>query len=283
MTMKMTFTTDDSAKRDLSNRSAKQKRSGPPLTLDATETAVHFLRGVHSRATLALPAFYLFHGASLAGDQGCAIQGYAGTVLVHTLKFSSLGTISLACRKAFDHKQGGLTGHTFAGSSNQTLLAVAEYWAKKSRRPPEDALAALSLLRIAFADCAKTDTDLFNGTSTLGRRIGLLKQYADRSAAHLSLGTYEFSIIDCAHVIAVLVLVGEIIRSFDGPVEDREYFDRLDAGSLSAARQLFPATPDLQLFKEIKVEAQARLCWQWGIDRGRHMLLEQLPYAISWF
>jgi len=28
---------------------------------------------------------------------------------------------------------------------------------------------------------------------------------------------------------------------------------------------------------------QSRLCWQWGIERGRQMLLEQLPYAISGF
>ena len=57
----------------------------------------------------------------------------------------------------------------------------------------------------------------------------------------------------------------------------------LDEASLIAARQLFPATPDVRLFHHIKIEMQSRLCWEWGIERGQRMLLEQLPYAISWF
>ena len=232
---------------------------------------------------MALPAFYLFHGASTDGDQAGAIEEYPGVVLQHAIKFSSVGTISLACRKAFDHGAKGFTGANFAKNSDETLRRVAEYWSKKSNRSLQEALIALALLRSIFRDCAKTDVELFNAAAPLGRRIGLLKQHADRSAAHLSLENYEFSILDCAHVIAALTMIGEIIRSFDSPHEQPTYFDTLDEASLTAARQLFPATPDVRLFQHIKIETQSRLCWEWGIERGQRMLLEQLPYAISWF
>jgi hypothetical protein len=232
---------------------------------------------------MALPAFYLFHGAKAEGDQACAIEGYPGVVLKHAIEFSSIGTVSLSCRKAFDHETSGLTGANFAKSSDETLVNVAEYWSAKSNRSVQEAFAALYLLRSIFRDCAKTDTVLFNAAAPLGRRIALLKQYANRSAAHLSLESYEFSTLECAHVVAALTVIGEIIRSFDDPHAQPTYFDTLDEASLSAARQLFPAAPDIRLFASIKIEMQSRLCWQFGIERGRQMLLVQLPYAIGWF
>lgn len=252
------------------------------MQLNPSERAIHFLRGVHSRATMALPAFYLFLGANADGNQDCTIAGYPGVVLKHALKFSSIGTVTLSCRKAFDHAKG-FTGACFAKISDETLESVAEYWSTTSRRPFQEALAALDLLRSIFRDCAKTDTALFNAAFPLGRRIGLLKQHADRSAAHLSLQSYEFSTLDCAHVVAALTMIGEIIRSFDNSHTQPTYFDSLDEASLSAARQLFPATPDIRLFQNIEIETQSRLCWQWGTEQGRQMLLEQLPYAIGWF
>lgn len=280
---KLTLTLDQSAERALADRAERLKPRGRPMQLNSLERAVHFLRGVSSRATMALPAFYLFHGANTDGDQACAIEGYPGVVLKHTIKFSSVGTVSLACRKAFDHKANGLTGANFAKISDETLERVAEYWSTTSSRSFQEALAALDLLRSIFRDCAKTDKDLFNAATPLGRRIGLLKQHADRSAAHLSLESYEFSILDCAHVVAALTVIGEIIRSFDDPYGQSTYFDTLDEASLIAARQLFPATPDIRLFQDIKIEMQSRLCWQWGTEQGRRMLLEQLPYAIGWY
>jgi hypothetical protein len=230
---------------------------------------------------MALPAFYLFHGASC--DGACSIEDYPGVVLKHAIKFSTICTVSLSCRKAFDHEALGLSGANFAKNSDDNLTRVAEYWSSKSNRPIKEALAALHLLRAIFRDCAKTDTALFKADAALGRRIGLLKQHANRSAAHLSLESYEFSTIDCAHVIAALTMIGEIIRSFDEPTGETNYFDRLDEASLTAARRLIPGMPDVRLFGHIKIEMQSRLCWQWGIERGRQMLLEQLPYAISWF
>ena len=283
MSSKIILTLDQSTERALSDRAERLKPRGQPVQLNALEQAVYFLRGVSSRAAMALPAFYLFHRAKADDDQACAIEGYPGVVFKHVIAFSSVSTVSLSCRKAFDHGARGLTGANFAKNSDEALKRVAEYWCTNSNRSFQDALAALNLLRSIFQDCAKTDTALLKAAAPLSRRIGLLKQHADRSAAHLSLESYEFSILDCAHVVAALTVIGEIISSFDDPQAQPTYFDTLDEASLSAARQLFPAIPDIRLFGHIKIEMQSRLCWQGGTDRGRQMLLEQLPYAIGWF
>lgn len=275
---------DKSAEHALAERAKRLTPRGPPLEMSPKLRAIHFLRGVHSTATLALPAFYLFLGAATSNaDPDCAIAKYPGLVLKYTTKYSSINLISLCCRKAFDHAAKGLTGADFGKISDETLKMVAEYWSSSSSRPIQDAVAALNLLRSVFRDCAKTDRDLLDGATVLGRRIGLLKQHADRSAAHLSLDRYEFDVLDCAHVVAALTVFGEIIRSFDDSSTSPTYFDTLNEASFSAAMQLFPAGPDVRLFDDIQIEVQSRLCWQWGIDRGRQMLLEELPYAMGWY
>ena len=280
---KLVITVDRRSEQVLADRAQRLKSSGPPIRLTPLEQAVQFLRGVQSRATMTLPAFYLFHGAKSESDPPCAIAGYPGLVFKHAIEFSSIGTVSLSCRKAFDHKATGLTGARFAKNSDQTLTDLAEYWAKTSNRPVDDAFAALYLLRSVFHDCAKSETHLLTANVPLGRRIALLKQYANRSAAHLSLENYEFSTLDCVHVVAALTMIGEIIRSFDNPDSEPMYFDTLDEACLNMARQLFPATPELRLFEQMNIEMQSRLCWQLNIEQGRQMLLEQLPYAIGWF
>jgi hypothetical protein len=231
---------------------------------------------------MTLPAFYLFHGANTYGNNGSVIAGYPGVVLRHAIRFSSVGTVSLACRKAFDHGAKGLTGSNFAKNSDETLHGVADYWSRNSGRSLRDAFTALNLLRCVFQDYARTDRDLFDRGDPLGRRIGLLKQHADRSAAHISLEHFEFSILDCAHVVSALTLIGEIIRTFDGPDARSAYFDTLDEASLSAARYLFPAMPNIRLFQDVKIEKQARLCLEGDIERGL-LLLNQLPQTNGWF
>lgn len=277
------FRVNQTAKKELNDRARRLQPSGPPIRLKPHESAVQFLRGVSSRATLVLPAFYLFVGSNADGADNCSVPGYAGVVLRHEVQFSSINTITLSCRKAFDHAATGLTGATFAKASDGTLSQVAEYWASLSSRPPDEAIAALVLLRSLFETCARTSASLFKSQATLCQRIGLLKQHADRSAAHLTLEPYEFSPGDCAHFVAALALVGEIIRSFDLPTTGPKYFDDLDQAALDAAKTIFPLTPDLRLFGHMKVAEQAQWCWKGGLAQGGHMLLEQLPYAIGWY
>jgi hypothetical protein len=237
---------------------------------------------MNSRANFGLPAFYRFLGAS--SEKECHIEGSPGVILKHSLAFSSVNTISLACRKVFDHKSNGLTGAGFAKISDETLIEVASFWATRSSRERDEAATALLLLRSVVLECSRTDSDLLNTrqTSTLGRRIAVFRQHANRAAAHLSLDYYEFTILDFAHVVAALCLLGEMVNSFDSPSPDPEYYDNLDAAAHEAAKSIFPGLPELRLFREMKVETQARLSWQWGIERGKHMFLGQLPHAIGW-
>ena len=61
------------------------------------------------------------------------------------------------------------------------------------------------------------------------------------------------------------------------PLERVVHFLR---GTSSRATMALPA---FYLFlQHVKIEMQSRLCWQWGMERGRRMLLEELPYAIGW-
>ncbi len=278
------FTEDNSSKLELADRAARLTRRGRPESApDPVSEAVLFLRGVRSRVTLALPAFYLYLGARSSFEQSCVVEGYPGKVLKHVLDFSSINTVSLCCRKVFDDsvKAPLLTGGRFSKISDANLELVAAYWSENADKPVEDAFQALFFLREVFKSFAKSDTVLFKEASSLGRRIGLIKQHADRNAAHLSLQSYEFSIEDCAHVVAALTVIGEIIRSFDDPDTALTYFDDLDAASLGAARSLFSLLQDDRLFHNLKIGMHSRLSWQWGAKHG-HDLLENLPNATGW-
>lgn len=277
------FSLDRSAQRDLAERASRMIPSGPPLDWGSVGRSVQFLRGVGSRSTFALSSFYLFLGADINAANQCTVPAYPGKILQSYLHFSALNTIGLACRKVFDHGNDPLTGATFAKHSDVTLREHAEYWAEESKRPVDDAYRALEFLRTLFGTLAKPNTLLLKSDTTLGRRIGLIKQYADRSAAHLSLEPYEFHVYDVAHVVAAIALIGEIIRSFDMSYAQDTYFNEIDEAAHKAAIGLLPDTPPMRLFQEVKLEMQARLCWQWDHKLGMQMITEQLPYAISWF
>lgn len=278
---KITLAIDRSAVTEVAKRVERLMPTGAPTSLKGVTASIHFLRGVGSRATFALSSFYLLLAANSDGKNPCAIPGYPGKVLQSQVHFSSLNTIALACRKVFDHGKG-LTGAAFGRVCDSTLDEHAEYWARYSNRPKEDAYRALHFLRTFFAKCSKKPDALFKDGTTLGRRIGFVKQYADRSAAHLSLEYYEFDHLDLAHLVATMALIGSIICGFDNG-SPTEYFNQIDEAAFDAAVALFPDAPKIRLFEHIDVDMQARLCWQSGEEQGMHMLTEQLPYAISWF
>lgn len=280
--MKIVIRPDTSEARALAGRAQRMKPSSAPIRLDPLTSVVQFLRGVNSRATMSLPAFYLFLGSNVEAEGACRVLGYPGAVLTHWTRFSAINTITLSCRKVFDHAAGGLTAAALTKSSDATLAKAADYYANRANRDQGEAWAALLLLREVFRECARPSAALLGGGSTLGKRVGLLKQHADRSAAHLSLDSYEFSPVDCAHVVGAMTLLGEVVRTFDDATAGPSYFNQLDEASLAAAKDVFPMTPDLRLFGHIDIANQAAWCWK---DRstGKQMLLEQLPYAMGWF
>lgn len=280
--MKLKIQVDTAEAEALSDRARRLTPSARPSAADGMTSAVQFLRGVMSKATLTLPAFYLFLATS-ENEPANSVPAFAGKVLTHWIRYSSRDSLSLACRSVFDDAKTGLTGGKFGKISDATLEHVATYWSEGSGESVNDARAALVLLRKVFRACSAGNATLLRGTSTLGKRIGLLKQHADRTAAHLTLENFEFSIADCAHVVGALTLIGEIIRTFDAAREGREYFSALDEAAHSAAKAMFPTMPNLRLFHDMDVATQALWCWKHQPQKGEHMLLEQLPQAIGWY
>lgn len=279
--IKIFFEFKSTAKVDLAER-VKNQAGTRPILLDGHLRSIHFLRGIHSRAQYALVAFYMLLGTNVQATKRCSVSGQPGQVFQSYLHQSALATLSLACRKAFDHARKGMTGANFGRATDTVLEQHAGYWVKNSGESLDNCVRALRLLRRFFLACSKNSGDLFKEDGTLGRRIGLVKQYADRSAAHISLDDYRIDILDFAHVVAALGLVGEIVRSFDSGAPASEFND-IDESAWQAARTLFPETPDIRIFGKMQVSQQAKCCWAWGEDEGMQMLTEQLPFAISWF
>lgn len=252
-----------------------------PAGLDDLAKSVQFLRNLGPRCIFALSSFYLLMGTRPDSSKPCTIPGFPGRVLQNQIHYSSLNTIALACRKAFDSGKG-MTGAAFGRMGNPVLKRHAEHWSRYSSNSVDDSYRALSFLRTFFATFSKTPSSLYKQGTTLGRRIGFIKQYANGSAAHLSVDYYEYDHLDVAHLVAALALIGSVILSFDSGVSN-DYFNEIDEAAYQAALALFPDLPKVRLFASINAATQGRLCWQLPESDGIEMLAEQLPYAISWF
>jgi hypothetical protein len=271
----------DHASKNLNARIAELKKRDQYLDMDARLEAIQFLRGVGSRASQLLPSLYMQLGASTTA----AAPGnpYATAVQAASLEFSSLQSISLACRAVFDDGRSRMTGKRFANVTDATLASVAEFWATSSKRPLEDATKALSLLRDLFRRCAQPKKLLLNAPSLLERRIGLLKYHADRSAAHITLEAFLFHLLDLIHVVAAITVVGAIIVDFDAYWRGDRYFDSVDEGGWDAAKSTFPLLPGRRLFDGFHIHGQASQYWRIQELDGLNMLLNQLPSAIGYW
>src|SRR5690606_8972273 len=116
--------------------------------------------------SFSLSSFYLLLATSIKDRQPCLVPGYAGVVLQSQIHFSSLATITLACRKSFDHGKG-LTGAAFGRLPDSAISEHAKYWSSHGRSF-EDALRALRFLRSLFSACSQKPDALFKSKSTLG-------------------------------------------------------------------------------------------------------------------
>jgi hypothetical protein len=196
----------------------------------------------------------------------------------------ALHAIALTCRSVFnDSRSDELSGRRIAGLTDETLVAVARYWSNHSKKSQEEATKALALLRELFARCARSKDDLLKDQpSLLEGRIGLLKYYANRQAAHITLDYFLFdNVFDIVHVAAAIILIGAIIVDFDDPGRGNQYFDSVDEGAWQAAKGLFPHMPIERIFKNWKIHQQAALMWK--MPNGVDYILNQLPMAIGYW
>lgn len=277
---RLIITRDESTLVALRERAARMAAARPDK-LSEFETAVLFMRGVVSRAAMLLPAYYFFLGATCTESK--EKRSYDELVLSDSVRFSSLSTIALVCRKVFDHDPKGMTGRHFAKCSIETFERLGAYWAETSGRSVADAMQAIALLQIFFNECSDSTKVLLEGETALHLRLGLLKQYANNAAAHMTMNPFEIAFLDCAHPVAALAIIGSIIQGFDEPGGTSQHFNTLDATAWACAAKVFPDLVGQRLFDSFDVHQQGTLYWKWDTLRGRDMLLKQLPYAIGWF
>ncbi|MBD7923488.1 hypothetical protein [Xanthomonas bonasiae] len=231
---------------------------------------------------MCVPAFYYFLGSASAHETAQTTSDYPFKIAQTYSEFSDLNTLTLACRKIFDHAaKPDLTGANFGKLSDQVLFEHAKHWAKYSEKNADECLSALVFLRTFFAEYSKSDSVLLKKSGWLHKRIGLLKQHADRAAAHLSLEDYAFDIIDLAHFTASVTIVGEIVRSFDKPEAGEEYFNEIDEGSHAAAKRIFPQIADFRLFGHMQVHRQARFYWRHQEHESIQSYFDQLQWTLG--
>jgi hypothetical protein len=279
--LKLKICATDYASENLNARIAEFKKHDAHIELDPLVKSVQFLRAVAGRATFVLPALYAQWGAQVClADKTLP---YWQRVQAANADYSSLQTISLACRAIFDDSNDGMTGKNFAKISDPVLQSVADYWSKKSETPVADALKALTLLRNLFKRCAHQSKQLFNAPSLLERRVGLVKYHADRLAAHITLKPHLFHTPDLVHVVAVMVMVGAMIVDFDNKTVGNTYFDAIDEAAWEAAANTFQGMSGKRLFHHFSIHEQARAYWKIEALDGLNMLLNQLPAAIGYW
>lgn len=271
----------DYASKNLQSRIAQFKKINQYIELEPRTKAIQFLRGVSSRASFVLPALYAQIGSRMPFER--PDTPYWQRVQAANIEFSSLQTISLACRAIFDDGRKGMTGKAFAQTSDDVLASVAKVWAEDGAQPIADATKALWLFRRLFRLCARPKKSLLEASSLLERRIGLLKYHADRQAAHITLEPFLFDMLDLIHVVAAIAVIGAMIIDFDDRSRGSNYFNSIDEAAWQAAKMTFPSLSINRLFQKFDIHGQARAYWNIEQCDGLNMLLNQLPSAIGYW
>jgi hypothetical protein len=132
LTLRIQWT--DFASKNLNARIAELRRRDQRVEMDAIVESIQFLRGVGSRASHVLPAFYTLVDSSISSKAGSDANAWKRTQAA-SLNFSALQTITLICRSIFDDSRNGLTGKRFANVSDVALASIAEHWSQFSTRP----------------------------------------------------------------------------------------------------------------------------------------------------
>jgi hypothetical protein len=278
--IKFQFTWTDHARKNLDTRIKQFDRNNGYYKLDSEAAAIYTLRGIEARASHVLPALYLALGAfTLPPDP---TREHWQTVQAEGLEQTSLHTIALACRAIFDEDKSRLSGKRIARLSDETLASVARHWSGNSRSE-DDAIQALRFFRSLFTRCAQPRKQLTKKPSLLEPRIGLLKYYADRHAAHITEEYYEFAPLDLVHVVAAIVVIGAIIADFDNPRRGDEHFDYIDEAGWRGAKEVFPLLPINRIFSVWRIHRQATVIWREQLRDGVEYILNQLPAAIGWW
>jgi len=141
---------------------------------------------------------------------------------------------------------------------------------------------SVQLLRDVFKRCAQQPKQLFDASSLLERRVGLVKFHGHRQAAHITLDSYLFHTWDLVHVVAAIAMIGAMIIDFDDRTRMKGYFDAVDEAAWQAATQTFPRMEGKRLFHDVNILGAARTYWMIEEMDGLNTLLNRLPAVIGY-
>lgn len=266
------------SKSDSQTLARVQKVAVPPPTPDDPSTrAIHFLRGASGRASICLSAFYLFLGAEASTEEQRRDWTHVQRVKHYTVRFAAIGTLALCIRAIFDSGKVGLGPKTVVTLSPKAFEKVAAYWANGNLRKEQEARCALTLVQKVFSRCAVSISEAKKSRCILTRRVALLKAYADRESAHISLHNYAFDLHDVVHVVAATALLGAVIDRFDrrGDTE-ANYLVDIDPAAYTAAVEVFPELSTApRLFKDVDVHRMLQ-----GLYTGK--MFDGVDYLSTW-
>jgi len=246
--------------------------------------AVLYLRAASGRCSIALSAFYVFLAAEASTPDERKAWKYADQVKHYTLRFSTITTIALCVRAIYDASANDLCAKTVTGASSSTFSKLAQYWAKKTSRDFNEAELALCFVQDVLARCSIPISAAKKSDCILARRVALMKAYADRESAHISLHSYEYTLLDVAHVVAATALLGAVIHHFDVAGESGpKFLARLDEGAHASAVELFPKTKKVgRLFDDKRdLDLMIRNLYKGKIISGADYLSTYLPSALG--
>jgi len=203
-----------------------------------------------------------------------------------TLHYSGLWTAALCIRSIFDHEADSprkLNAKSVAGSTPRVREQIADYWTTKNTAKVDARLAVAFIARF-LARTAVPVNQACKSDCILTRRIALIKAFADRGVAHLSLHHFEFTARDLAHSVAAAALVGAIIRHFDEPTgAGATYLTSIDKAAHAAAVRIFPEFQRVpRLFTDDFIHGTLRNLYSGRLMDGVEYLSESLLSALGW-
>jgi len=256
----------------------------PPESItDPVSRALLYLRGASGRASIALPAFYMFMAAEMSTEEERKTWSYSDRVKHYALRFSAITTVALCIRAIYDHvAKDDLCAKVIMGASDVTFSKVAAYWTKRNNRDGEDARAALEVVQDVLKRCAIPINVAKKSKCILARRIAFLKAYADRESAHISVNDYEYTFLDVAHVVAATALMGAVIHHFDHPgASGHQFLTKLDEAAHAAALAALPDTKKMRrLFEKSDPEQMIHRVLKGKLASGTDYLSTYLPSAL---
>lgn len=244
--------------------------------------AILYLRAASARADLCHANFYLYVGATISSEAEIRSWIPSHRVRQYAIRYSAINTIALGIRSIYDDaKNSDLNAKRVVSLSDFDLEKVVSYYGGKGDTQPG---LRLALIQRVLARGAVSINAAASSSCVLARRIALMKAYADRQAAHVSLDNYEYDVFDVAHVVAATAIVGAIIHELDDPSENGvEWLDAMDRAAYEAAAELFPALkPQPRMFDRCDLPNLFKTVIEGKITEGSEYLSTWLLSALGW-